>query len=62
MTSNEFLLGVVKSLNLNYAYYEKVFTVKNNFVNEVPFVLIPTVSNDSLPLISYEIKVDKSTL
>ncbi len=60
VTSNEFLLGVVKSLNLNYAYYEKVFTVKNNFVNEVPFVLIPTVSNDSLPLISYEIKVDKS--
>ncbi|WP_289661598.1 GumC family protein [Flavobacterium panacagri] len=60
MTSNEFLLGVVKSLNLNYAYYEKVFTVKNNFVNEVPFVLVPTVSNDSLPLVSYEIKIDKS--
>ncbi|PBJ08977.1 polysaccharide biosynthesis tyrosine autokinase [Flavobacterium sp. ACN6] len=60
ITSNEFLLDVVKNLNLNFTYYEKVFTVQNNNINEVPFVLIPTVSKDSLPQISYEIKIDKS--
>lgn len=58
MTSNEFLLGVVKNLDLNFSYFEKVYTVQNNYVNAVPFVLIPTVSKDSLPQISYEIKVD----
>lgn len=59
ITSNEFLLDVVKNLNLNFDYFEKVFTVQNNYVNEVPFVLTPTVSRDSLPHVSYEIKVDK---
>lgn len=58
MTSNEFLLGVVKNLDLNFSYFEKVYTVQNNYVNAVPFVLIPTVSKDSLPQISYEIKID----
>lgn len=58
MTSNEFLLGVVKKLDLNFSYFEKVYTVQNNYVNAVPFVLIPTVSKDSLPQISYEIKID----
>lgn len=58
LTSNEFLLGVVKNLDLNFSYFEKVYTVQNNYVNAVPFVLIPTVSKDSLPQISYEIKID----
>lgn len=57
MTSNEFLLDVVKNLNLNFSYYEKVYTVQNNYVNVTPFVLIPTVSKDSLPQTSYEIKI-----
>lgn len=59
ITSNEFLLDVVRKLNLNFTYYEKVYTVQNNNVNEVPFALIPTVSKDSLPQVSYEIKVNK---
>lgn len=59
MTSNEFLLDVVKNLNLNFSYFEKAYTVQNNYINEVPFALIPTVSKDSLPQITYEIKVDK---
>ena len=58
ITSNEFLLGVVKNLNLNFDYFEKVYTVQNNYVNEVPFVLIPTVSKDSLPHVSYDIKIE----
>jgi capsular exopolysaccharide synthesis family protein len=60
VTSNEFLLDVVKNLNLNFSFFEKVYTVKNNNVNEVPFVLIPTVSKDSLPQISYGIKIGKA--
>ena len=60
MTSNEFLLGVVKNLNLNFSYFEKLYTVQNNYVNEVPFVLIPTVSKDSLPQVSYEIRIDQN--
>lgn len=58
ITSNEFLLDVVKKLNLNFSYFEKVYTVQNNYVNEVPFALIPTVSKDSLPEATYEIKVN----
>lgn len=60
ITSNEFLLGVVKNLNLNFDYFEKVYTVQNNYVNEVPFVLIPTVSKDSLPHVSYDIKIENA--
>ncbi|CAM3419342.1 polysaccharide biosynthesis tyrosine autokinase [Flavobacterium chungbukense] len=59
MTSNEFLLDVVKKLNLNFSFFEKVYTVQNNRVKEVPFALIPTVSKDSLPEASYEIKIIK---
>lgn len=59
ITSNEFLLDVVKKLNLNFTYFEKVYTVQNNTVNEVPFALIPTVSKDSLPEVTYEIKVNR---
>lgn len=60
MTSNEFLLDVVKNLDLNFSYYEKVYTVQNNYVNVTPFVLIPTVSKDSLPQTSYEIKLNNN--
>ncbi|MBZ4033610.1 polysaccharide biosynthesis tyrosine autokinase [Flavobacterium sp. 17A] len=59
ITSNEFLLDVVKKLNLNFTYFEKVYTVQNNMVNEVPFALIPTVAKDSLPEVTYEIKVNR---
>lgn len=60
ITSNEFLLNVVKNVNLNFSYFEKVYTIQNKIVNEVPFILKPTVSKDSLPQISYEIKIDKN--
>jgi capsular exopolysaccharide synthesis family protein len=59
ITSNEFLSSVVKQLNLNFSYFEKVYTIKDTYVKEVPFVLIPTVSKDSLPEVSYTIKVDQ---
>lgn len=59
ITSNEFLLDVVKNVNLNVSYFEKVYTIQNNNVNEVPFVLKLIVSKDSLPQISYDIKINK---
>ncbi|SHM42876.1 polysaccharide biosynthesis tyrosine autokinase [Flavobacterium saccharophilum] len=59
ITSNEFLMDVVKNVNLNISYFEKVYTIQNNNVNEVPFILKFTVSNDSLPQVSYDIKVNK---
>lgn len=59
ITSNDFLLKVVKSTNLNISYFEKVYKIQGKYVNEVPFILKPTVSKDSLPQISYDIKVDK---
>lgn len=59
ITSNEFLLNVVKNLDLNISYFEKVYTIRNNIVNEVPFILKPTVSRDLLPQITYDIKIDK---
>jgi uncharacterized protein involved in exopolysaccharide biosynthesis len=33
ITSNEFLLDVVKNTNLNISYFEKVYTIQNNNVN-----------------------------
>jgi capsular exopolysaccharide synthesis family protein len=59
ITSNDFLLKVVKSTNLNISYFEKVYKIDGKYVNQVPFIIIPTVSNDLLPQISYDIKVDK---
>ncbi|MBX9806172.1 MAG: hypothetical protein K2X95_00065, partial [Flavobacteriaceae bacterium] len=59
ITSNDFLLKVVESTNLNISYFEMVFKIQNKFINEVPFIVTPTISNDSLPQISYDIKVDK---
>ncbi|WP_432221443.1 polysaccharide biosynthesis tyrosine autokinase [Flavobacterium sp. TMP13] len=58
ITSNEFLSNVVKNLNLNVSYFQKEYTVQNKFVIEVPFIIKPTISKDSLPQISYEVKVD----
>lgn len=60
ITSNEFLLGVVKNLNLNVSYFEKVYAIQNKYINEVPFILKLTVAKDSLPQVSYEIKIDKA--
>lgn len=59
ITSNEFLLNVVKNMNLNISYFEKVYTVKNKFIPPVPFILTPTISKDRFPEISYEIKINK---
>lgn len=59
MTSNEFLLDVIKNVNLNISYFEKVYTLQNNIVTKVPFILKLTVDRDSLPQISYDIKVTK---
>lgn len=59
ITSNDFLLKVVKSSNLTVSNFEIVYKIQNKFINEVPFIITPTVSNDLLPQISYEIKVNK---
>lgn len=59
ITSNDFLLKVVKSTNLNVSYFEKVYKIDSKYVSEVPFIVIPTVSKDLLPQISYDIKVDQ---
>lgn len=59
ITSNDFLLKVVKSSNLIISNFEIVYKIQNKFINEVPFIVTPTISNDLLPQISYEIKVDK---
>lgn len=58
ITSNDFLLKVVKSTNLNISYFEKVYKVKGTAINTVPFIVIPTVSKDLLPQISYDIKIN----
>jgi len=58
ITSNDFLLKVVKSTNLNISYFEKVYKVKGAIINAVPFIIKPTISNDLLPQISYDIKID----
>ncbi len=59
ITSNDFLLKVVNSTNLNVSYFEKVYKVQNKIISEVPFILNLTVSKDSLPNFSYDIKIDK---
>lgn len=58
ITSNDFLLKVVKSTNLNISYFEKVYKVKGAAINTVPFVIKPTISKDLFPQISYDIKID----
>jgi capsular exopolysaccharide synthesis family protein len=58
ITSNDFLLKVVKSTNLSISYFEKVYKVKGTIINAVPFIIKPTISNDLLPQISYDIKID----
>jgi capsular exopolysaccharide synthesis family protein len=59
ITSNDFLLKVVNSTNLNISYFEKIYKIQGKIINKVPFIIMPTVSKDSLSQISYEIKVDK---
>jgi capsular exopolysaccharide synthesis family protein len=58
ITSNDFLLNVVKTLNLNISYFENVSKIDGKYVDAVPFIVKPTVSNDSLPQIAYNIKID----
>ncbi|TRX27577.1 polysaccharide biosynthesis tyrosine autokinase [Flavobacterium franklandianum] len=59
VTSNDFLMKVVKVMNLNISYFEMVYKVQSKFVNEVPFIVRPTVDNDILPQITYTIKINK---
>ena len=59
MTSNDFLLDVVKRTNLNVNYFEKVYKIDSKYVSEVPFVVTPTVSSNLLPQISYDVKVNQ---
>lgn len=58
VTSNDFLSKVVNSLQLNINYFEKTY-MQDKSINEVPFVINPTVSNDLLPEITYDIKIVK---
>ena len=59
ITSNEFLSKVVKSINLNISYFESEYAAKDIPIVKAPFSIIPTVSMDSLPQVSYSIKIDK---
>jgi capsular exopolysaccharide synthesis family protein len=58
VTSNDFLSKVVRSLRLNINYFEKGY-MQNKSMNEAPFVINTTISNDLLPEINYDIKIVK---
>jgi capsular exopolysaccharide synthesis family protein len=58
ITSNEILSKVVNSLQLNINYFEKGY-MQDIIINDVPFVIIPTVPNDSLREVKYDIKIVK---
>ncbi|MFV5690303.1 GumC family protein [Flavobacterium sp. ZT3R25] len=58
VTSNDFLSKVVNSLQLNINYFEKGY-IQNKSINDVPFVINTTVSNDLLPEIGYDVKIVK---
>lgn len=58
ITSNDFLSKVVNSLQLNINYFEKAY-MQNKSINAVPFIIKPTVSNDLLPEITYDIQIVK---
>jgi capsular exopolysaccharide synthesis family protein len=58
ITSNDFLEKVVRSLNLNIQYLEKGY-IQSTISEDVPFVVIPTIANDSLATLSYDIKISK---
>ena len=57
ITSNEFLLKVVNSLKLNISYFENEYAVKTKEIDEVPFVIKPTIGMDLLPQVSYKVKI-----
>lgn len=56
--SNEFLSKIVNNLKLNIKYYEKGY-LDNKVIYDIPFVIKTNVSNDSLPSMTYGIKVVK---
>lgn len=56
VTSNDFLSKVVNSLQLNINYFEKG-PMQNKSINEVPFLIKTTVSNDLLPETAYDVKI-----
>jgi len=57
-TSNEILSKVADDLRLNINYFEKGY-MQNKMIEIAPFVVVPTISNDSLPEVTYEIKIIK---
>lgn len=56
ITSNDFLSKIVTDLNLNINYFEKGY-LENKVLYDIPFVIKPTISNDSLPQMAYNIKI-----
>lgn len=58
LNSNEFLEKVVRSLKLNISYSEKGY-VQNSHSEDVPFVIIPKIANDSLPSLSCSVSITK---
>jgi tyrosine-protein kinase Etk/Wzc len=58
ISSNDFLSKIVTDLKLNINYFEKGH-IANKVIYDVPFVLKTYIDNDSLPGITYNIKVVK---
>ncbi|WP_264565351.1 GumC family protein [Flavobacterium sp. N3904] len=58
VTSNEVLSKVVDSLHLNINYFEKGY-LQDKIINDAPFIVNPTVPNDSLHDVKYDIQVVK---
>ena len=58
LNSNEFLEKVVRSLQLNIEYFEKGY-VQSSIAEDVPFMIVPKIANDSLPSLSCSISVTK---
>lgn len=58
INSNAFLSKIVNDLNLNINYFEKG-PIQNKVLYDVPFVVKPTMSNDSLPQLKYNVEIVK---
>lgn len=54
--SNDFLSKIVADLKLNINYFEKGF-FKDKVLYDVPFVVVPNESNDSIPQLKYNVKI-----
>ncbi|MCG9793530.1 exopolysaccharide transport family protein [Flavobacterium algicola] len=58
MTSNNFLAKIVRDLKLNISYFEKGY-FQNRAIDDAPFIVMPSISNDSLPQKLYDVKIVK---